>query len=133
MTASISHCSHMICYKNSRMSTNINYWLKVHYVVQQLHLSRSMIFPTMWDQQRLRPACAYAYQSLCKSLKFSLTVKLLTKHHLMRSSEFKRRLHMRRSRNFCQGVHTRQPENQRGSNIFQRGPNANFYRNPYNL
>ena len=45
-----------------------------------------MRFPTMWycDQQRLRTACAYAQtdQSLCKSLKYSLNVKLLTEHHL---------------------------------------------------
>ena len=36
----------------------------------------------MCGQQRLRPACAYAQtdQSLCKSLKYSLTVKLLTEH-----------------------------------------------------
>ena len=38
----------------------------------------------MCDQQRLRPACAYAQsdQSLCKSLEHSMTVKLLTKQHL---------------------------------------------------
>ena len=38
----------------------------------------------MCDQQRLRPACAYAQsdQSLCKSLEYSLSVKLLTEHHL---------------------------------------------------
>ena len=36
------------------------------------------------DQQRLRPACAYAQtdQSLLPSLKHSMTVKLLTKHNL---------------------------------------------------
>ena len=38
----------------------------------------------MCDQQRLRPACAYARsdQSLCKSLEYSMSVKLLTEHHL---------------------------------------------------
>ena len=38
----------------------------------------------MCDQQRLRSACAYAQsdQSICWSLKYSMTVKLLTKHHL---------------------------------------------------
>ena len=38
----------------------------------------------MCDQQRLRPACAYAQsdQSLCLSLEYSMTVKLLTEHHL---------------------------------------------------
>ena len=38
----------------------------------------------MFDQQRLRPACAYAQsdQSLCLSLKYSMSVKLLTEHHL---------------------------------------------------
>ena len=38
----------------------------------------------MCDQQRLRPACAYAQtdQSLCWSLRYSMTVKLLTDPHL---------------------------------------------------
>ena len=38
----------------------------------------------MCDQQRLRPACAYAQsdQSLCQLLEYSTTVKLLTEHHL---------------------------------------------------
>ena len=38
----------------------------------------------MCDQQNLRSACAYAQsdQSLCKSLEYSMTVKLLTEHHL---------------------------------------------------
>ena len=38
----------------------------------------------MFDQQRLRSACAYAQsdQSLCKSLEYSMSVKLLTEHHL---------------------------------------------------
>ena len=38
----------------------------------------------MWDQQRLRPACAYTQsdQSLCKLLEESMTVKLVTKQHL---------------------------------------------------
>ena len=38
----------------------------------------------MCDQQRLRPACAYTQtdQSLCKSLEYSMTVKLLIKQHL---------------------------------------------------
>ena len=38
----------------------------------------------MWDQQRLRPACAYAQsdQSLCLSLEYSMIVKLLTEQHL---------------------------------------------------
>ena len=38
----------------------------------------------MCDQQRLRPACAYAQsdQSLCLSLEYSMSVKLLTEHHL---------------------------------------------------
>ena len=36
------------------------------------------------DQQRLRPACAYAQsdQSLCYLLEYSMIVKLLTEHHL---------------------------------------------------
>ena len=38
----------------------------------------------MSDQQSLRSVCAYAQsdQSLCKSLKYSMTVKLLTEQHL---------------------------------------------------
>ena len=38
----------------------------------------------MCDQQRLRPACAYAQsdQSLCLSLEYPMTVKLLTDYHL---------------------------------------------------
>ena len=38
----------------------------------------------MCDQQRLRSACTYAQsdQSLCSSLEYSMTVKLLNEHHL---------------------------------------------------
>ena len=38
----------------------------------------------MCDQQRLRPACAFAQsdQSLCSSLDYSTSGKLLTEHHL---------------------------------------------------
>ena len=38
----------------------------------------------MCDQQSLRSACAYAQtdQSLCKSLEYSMIVKLLTENHL---------------------------------------------------
>ena len=38
----------------------------------------------MCNQQRLRPACAYAQtdQSLFLSLEFYMSVKLLTEHHL---------------------------------------------------
>ena len=38
----------------------------------------------MCDQQRLRPACAYAQsdQSLCKSLEYSMKVQLLSEQHL---------------------------------------------------
>ena len=38
----------------------------------------------MCDQLSLRSACAYAQsdQSLCLSLEFSMSVKLLTEHHL---------------------------------------------------
>ena len=38
----------------------------------------------MCDQQRLRPACAYAQsdQSLCQPLEYSMTVKLQTEQHL---------------------------------------------------
>ena len=51
------------------------------------YLSRDMRFPTMWyvrPEKRLRPACAYAQsdQSLCWSLEFSRSIKLMTEHHL---------------------------------------------------
>ena len=38
----------------------------------------------MCEQQRLRPACAYAQsdQSLCLSLEYPTSVRLLTEHHL---------------------------------------------------
>ena len=38
----------------------------------------------MCDQQRLKPACAYVQsdQSLCLSLEYSMSVKLLTEYHL---------------------------------------------------
>ena len=38
----------------------------------------------MCDQEMLRSACAYAQsvQSLCWSLKYSITIKLLTEYHL---------------------------------------------------
>ena len=38
----------------------------------------------MFDQQRLRPACAFAQsdQSLCWPFKYLMTVKLQTEHHL---------------------------------------------------
>ena len=36
------------------------------------------------DQQRLRPACTYTQsdQSLCYSLEYSMTLRLLTEHNL---------------------------------------------------
>ena len=53
---------------------------------EQKHMSRGMRFPTMWY---VRPAktqtvCAYAQsdQSLCLSLEYSMSIKLLTEHHL---------------------------------------------------
>ena len=46
------------------------------------------------DQQELRSACKYAQsdKSLCKSLEYSMTVKLLTGQHY-ESLSLKRRLH----------------------------------------
>ena len=55
----------------------------------QAQMSREMRFPTMWyvrpDQQRLRPACAYAQtdQSLCLSLNYYISVKLLIELNLV--------------------------------------------------
>ena len=52
----------------------------------QLYMSRDRDFQHcgMCDQQRLRPACAYAQsdQSLCQSLEYSISVTLLTEHLL---------------------------------------------------
>ena len=46
---------------------------------------QGMRFPTMWyvRPESLRSACAYAQsdQSLCLSLEYSMSVKLLTEHH----------------------------------------------------
>ena len=50
------------------------------------NVSQCMIFPTMWyvRKQMLRSACAYAQSdiSLCLSLEYSMSVKLLIEHHL---------------------------------------------------
>ena len=50
------------------------------------YMSRDIDFQQcgMCDQQRLRSACAYAQadQSLCLSLEYSMTLKLLTEHDL---------------------------------------------------
>ena len=56
--------------------------LKLHMEVCNVYNSRDMIFPG--DQQRLRPACAYAQsdQSLCSSLEYSTNIELLTEQHL---------------------------------------------------
>ena len=51
----------------------------------------------MCDQQRLRPACAYAQsdQSLCLSLEYPMSVMLLTDHHLrFLGSQARLSLHM---------------------------------------
>ena len=58
------------------------------------------------DQQRLRSACAYAQsdQSLCKSLEYSMIVKLLTEHHLELVSKLKRRLQRLVRVYICQNV-----------------------------
>ena len=48
-------------------------------------MSRGMGFQQcgMCGQQSLRSACAYAQsdQSLCSSLEYSMSIKLLTEHH----------------------------------------------------
>ena len=50
------------------------------------NISQGMRFQQygMCDQQSLRSACAYAQsdQSLCLSLEYSMSVKLLTEHYL---------------------------------------------------
>ena len=48
-------------------------------LISQLYMSRGMKFPTMWY---VRPANAQSDQSLCQSLEYYMTVKLLTEHHL---------------------------------------------------
>ena len=59
---------------------------------EEIELSHGMRFPTMWYVRPAKPqrsACAYAQsdQSLCLSLEYSMSGKLLTEHQL------KRRLH----------------------------------------
>ena len=56
-------------------------------VLSERKMSRDMRFQTMsymCNQQRLRPACAYTQsdQSLCWSLEYSKSVKVLTEQHL---------------------------------------------------
>ena len=48
------------------------------------YVLRTVSHSGMCDQQRLRPACAYAKsdKSLRKSLEYTLTVQLLAEHHL---------------------------------------------------
>ena len=62
-----------------------NYY-PISFKVNAIFLSQCMRFPTMWYVQpaSLRSACAYAQsdQSLCSSLEYSMTVKLLTENHL---------------------------------------------------
>ena len=60
--------------------------------MESLHWRFETIWAATWDfqqcgmcnQQSLRSACAYAQsdQNLCKSLEYSMSVKLLTEHHL---------------------------------------------------
>ena len=52
--------------------------------ITKTHLSRHMRFQTMWYVQGLRSACIYGQfdQSLCLSLENSMSVNLLTEHHL---------------------------------------------------
>ena len=42
-----------------------------------VYMSQCMIFPTMWYVQPAKPQ-----MSLCKSIEYSMIVKLLTEHHL---------------------------------------------------
>ena len=54
-------------------------------VGKELHeISNNVVCGTICDQQRLRPACAYAQsdQSRCLSLEYSMTLRLLTEHQL---------------------------------------------------
>ena len=63
-------------------TTGIYQWQR-SMIISTTKLSRDMRCG-MSDQQRLRPACAYAQsdQSLCTSLEYSMSVKLLTENHL---------------------------------------------------
>ena len=47
------------------------------------HLGKKRIISQPAQSMGLRPACAYAQsnQSLCQSLRYSMTLKLLTEHH----------------------------------------------------
>ena len=55
-----------------------------------------MRFPTMWDQQSLRSACAYGQsgQSLCNSLEYSMSVELLTEQHVEFLAQARMSLHL---------------------------------------
>ena len=61
-------------------------WYLISYCFQKSKWAMTWDFQQcgMCDQQRLRPAWAYAQsdQSLCLSLEYSITVKLLAEHHL---------------------------------------------------
>ena len=56
-----------------------------HSVSRYIHFYKQIepVHDGMCDQQNLRSACAYTQsgQSLCSSLEFSTSVKLLTEHH----------------------------------------------------
>ena len=54
------------------------------YIVKLSQLAWDFQSCGMCDQQMLRSACAYAQsdQSLCSSIEYSMSVKLLTEHHL---------------------------------------------------
>ena len=56
------------------------------YMIKQTELSQYMRFPTMWYVRPAKPQISFAYalsdKSLCLSLEYSMTVKLLTEHHL---------------------------------------------------
>ena len=75
-------CSHVDDF-NNRNKILTSKLLKQGY---RYHMIQCMRFPTTWYVRpaSLRSACAYAQsdQNLCYSLEYSMTVKLLTEHHL---------------------------------------------------
>ena len=58
--------------------------LWAQYAIIRLHMSCDMGFPTMCYVRPAKPQIKYAQsdQSLCKSLEYFMSVKLLTEHHL---------------------------------------------------
>ena len=67
-----NYISHVLIILQFHLSCPYSYY-------RQFHLSQRMRFPTIWY---LRPAYAQSDQSLCKSLEYYMSVKLMAEQHL---------------------------------------------------